>query len=141
MLLMIIVSIYGAALHGAILQQYLGEKIVNIAVTRIREDIFRLSCTCRGIFQQGGQAIRTSRILGDVAVSGRGIKILLGKASANRLPVVALSLAFMYSWQLTLIFFCRAPRWIVLLRSSKKTNRHQEIAVVTRPFSGGIQGR
>jgi len=145
MLLMIIVSIITVLRCMArFYQQYLGEKIVNIAVTRIREDIFRhVMYMSVGFFSSRGTSDTTSRILGDVAVSGRGIKILLGKAIREPFTtVVALSLAFMYSWQLTLIFILSAPLVIGLFAIlGKKIKRAtKKSLVVTASILGRIQG-
>lgn len=145
MLLMIVVSIITVLRCMArFYQQYLGEKIVNIAVTRIREDIFRhVMYMSVGFFSSRGTSDTTSRILGDVAVSGRGIKILLGKAIREPFTAVAaLVLAFMISSQLTLIFLLSAPLVIGLFAIlGKKIKRAtKKSLVVTASILGRIQG-
>lgn len=125
-------------------QQYLGEKVVNIAVTRIREDIFRhVMFMSVGFFSSRGTSDTVSRILGDVALSGKGIKILLGKAIREPFTAVAaLVMAFAISGQLTLIFVLSAPLVIGLFAIlGKKTKRAtKKSLVVTAAILGRIQG-
>lgn len=145
MLLMIVVTIITIfRCLARFYQQYLGEKIVNISVTRIREDIFRhVMYMSVGFFSSRGTSDTTSRILGDVAVSGRGIKILLGKAVREPFTVIAvLVLAFLYNAQLTLIFLLSAPLVIgIFAILGKKIKRATKKSLVaTASILGRIQG-
>ncbi len=145
MLLMIVVTIITIfRCLARFYQQYLGEKIVNIAVTRIREDIFRhVMYMSVGFFSSRGTSDTTSRILGDVAVSGRGIKILLGKAVREPFTVIAvLVLAFLYNAQLTLIFLLSAPLVIGIfaILGKKMKRATKKSLVATASILGRIQG-
>jgi ABC-type multidrug transport system fused ATPase/permease subunit len=125
-------------------QQYLGEKIVHIAVTHIREDVFRhVMYMSVGFFSARGTSDTTSRILGDVAMSGKGIKILLGKAIREPFSAAAaLAVAFTINWQLTAIFLLSAPFVIGLFAIlGKKIKRAtKKSLVVTAHILGRIQG-
>lgn len=98
-------------------QKYLGEKVVQIAITNLRHEFFsHVMAMPVGFFSQAGTSDTTSRIIGDTAGTGKGVKILLGKALREPLKAFfCLLLAMMISWQLTLIFLCAAPVTIALL--------------------------
>lgn len=125
-------------------QTYLAEKVVQITITRIREDVFRhVMYMSTGFFSVRGTSDTTSRILGDVSMSGKGIKILLGKTIREPFSALAaLSVAFYYSWQLTLIFLLSAPFvfaiFAVLGKKIKKATKKS--LVVTAHILGRIQG-
>ncbi|MBP8605006.1 MAG: ABC transporter ATP-binding protein [Phycisphaerae bacterium] len=124
-------------------QHYLGEKIVNIAIMRIREDVFRhVLYMSVGFFSTRGTSDTTSRILGDVAMCGKGIKTLLGKAVREPFSAAAaLAVAFKINWQLTAIFLASAPAVIavfaILGRKIKKATKKS--LVVTAHILGRIQ--
>ncbi len=92
-------------------QTYLAEKVVLIAVTGIREDIFSHAMHMPvGFFSSQGTSDTTSRILGDVGQCGRGIKTLLTKTLREPLKAIGtLTVAMILSWKLTLIFLTAAP--------------------------------
>ncbi|MHC4881289.1 MAG: ABC transporter ATP-binding protein [Planctomycetota bacterium] len=125
-------------------QQYLGQKIVNIAIMHIREDVFRhVMFMSIGFFSARGTSDTTSRILNDVALSGKGIKILLGKTIREPFSAIAaLALAFTIDWKLSLIFLTSAPVVIglfaVLGKKIKKATRKS--LVITAHILGRIQG-
>ena len=125
-------------------QSYLAEKIVQITVTRMREDVFRhVMYMSIGFFSVRGTSDTTSRILGDVAMSGKGIKILLGKTIREPFSAAAaLAVAFVINWQLTVIFMLSAPLVIaifaVLGKKIKKATKKS--LVVTAHILGRIQG-
>ena len=125
-------------------QQYLGEKVVNIAMMRIREDVFRhVMYMSVGFFTSRGTSDTTSRILNDVAISGKGIKILLGKTIREPFTAAgALTLAFMINWKLSVIFLLSAPFVIGLFAVlGKKIKRAtKKSLVVTAHILGRIQG-
>jgi subfamily B ATP-binding cassette protein MsbA len=125
-------------------QSYLGEKIVQIAVTRIREDVFRhVMYMSVGFFAARGTSDTTSRILGDVAVSGKGIKVLLGKAVREPFSAAAaLAVAFKINWQLTAIFISSAPAVVFLFAylGKKMKRATKKSLVVTAHILGRIQG-
>ena len=92
-------------------QTYLADKIVLTTVSRIREDIFSHTMHMPvGFFSNQGTSDTTSRIIGDVAQCGKGVKILLGKTLREPLKAAGtLGAAFFLNWQLTLIFIAAAP--------------------------------
>ena len=110
-------------------QSYLADKIVWIAISHIREDVFAHTMRMPvGFFSNQGTSDTTSRIIGDVGQCGKGIKILLGKALREPLKAVAtLTCAFAINWQLTLIFIGAAPLTIaafaILGRKIKKASK------------------
>ncbi len=124
-------------------QSFLAEKIVSIANAQLREDVFRhVMFMPVGFFSSRGTSDTTSRIISDVTMSGRGIKILFGKTL--REPMVAagaLGTAFIINWKLTLIFLCSGPIVIgviaVLGRKMKKAAKKS--LVTTAHLLGRIQ--
>jgi ABC-type multidrug transport system fused ATPase/permease subunit len=110
-------------------QKYLAEKVVQVAIAHLRENVFsHVMMMPVGYFSSKGTSDTISRLLGDTSGTGKGVKILLGKAL--REPQKAfwcLVIAFTISWQLTLIFLCAAPITIGLLgllgRKIKKATR------------------
>lgn len=145
MVLMVVVTIITVfRCMARFYQQYLGEKIVNIAITRIREDIFRhVMYMSVGFFSNRGTSDTVSRILNDVALSGKGIKILLGKAVREPFTAAAaVIVAFKFNAQLTLIFLLSAPLVIgIFAILGKKIKRAtKKSLVVTAAILGRIQG-
>ncbi len=110
-------------------QKYLAEKVVQIAIARLRENVFsHVMMMPVGYFSSKGTSDTISRLLGDTSELGKGVKILLGKALREPMKAFCcLGVAFMISWQLTLIFLCAAPITIGLLgllgRKIKKATR------------------
>ncbi len=92
-------------------QQFLAEKIVQVAIARFREDTFSHVMTMPvGYFVEKGTSDTTSRLTSDIGGAGKGIKILLGKALREPLKAAAcLVAAMMISWQLVLVFIGCAP--------------------------------
>jgi len=115
-------------------QAYLAEKITTIANAQLREDVFRhVMYMPVGFFSSRGTSDTTSRILGDVTMSGRGIKILFGKTLREpMIGIGALISAFFISWKLTLIFMGSAPLVIgviaVLGKKMKKATKKSLIS-------------
>ena len=66
-------------------QKYLAEKVVQVSIARLREDAFQhVMHMPIGFFSTQGTSDTTSRIIGDTAVTGKGVKVLLGKCFVNR---------------------------------------------------------
>jgi ABC-type multidrug transport system fused ATPase/permease subunit len=124
-------------------QSYLAEKIVNVANTKLREDVFRhVMFMPVGFFSSRGTSDTTSRIIGDVAQSGKGIKILFGKTIREPLVVIgAMSVAFTINWKLSLIFLTSAPAVIgVIAVFGKKMKKAMKKSLVsTAQMLGRIQ--
>jgi ABC-type multidrug transport system fused ATPase/permease subunit len=115
-------------------QSYLAEKIVSVANTKLREDVFRhVMFMPVGFFSSRGTSDTTSRIIGDVAQSGKGIKVLFGKTL--REPMIAIGAligAFIINWKLTLIFMGSAPMVIgVIAILGKKMKKASKKSLVT----------
>ena len=124
-------------------QSYLAEKITSVANARLREDVFRhVMFMPVGFFSSRGTSDTTSRIINDVTMSGRGIKILFGKTLREpMIGVGALIGAFVISWKLTLIFMGSAPLVIgVIAFLGKKMKRATKKSLVsTAHMLGRIQ--
>jgi ATP-binding cassette, subfamily B, bacterial MsbA len=92
-------------------QQYLAEKIVQVSVADLREDVFAHVMEMPiGFFSSRGTSDTVSRILGDTAGTGNGVKVLLGRALREPLKAIGtLTCAMIISYKLTLIFICCAP--------------------------------
>jgi ABC-type multidrug transport system fused ATPase/permease subunit len=124
-------------------QSYLAEKIVSIANTKLREDVFRhVMYMPVGFFSARGTSDTTSRIISDVAISGKGIKIVFGKTIREPLVTIgALCGAFAINWKLTLIYMTSAPAVIgviaILGRKMKKATKKS--LVTTAQMLGRIQ--
>lgn len=115
-------------------QTYLAEKIVSVANTKLREAVFRhVMFMPVGFFSSRGTSDTTSRIIGDVAQSGKGIKVLFGKALREPMVAVgALTACFFLSWKLTLIFMGSAPMVIgVIAILGKKMKKASKKSLVT----------
>jgi ABC-type multidrug transport system fused ATPase/permease subunit len=98
-------------------QKYMAEKVVQIAIARLREEAFNHVMNMpTGFFSTEGTSDTTSRIIGDTAATGNGVKVLLGKALREPLKALGtLCWAMVISVKLTLIFLCLAPVTVVLL--------------------------
>ncbi|MCX5636966.1 MAG: ABC transporter transmembrane domain-containing protein, partial [Planctomycetota bacterium] len=98
-------------------QGYLAEKIVQVAMSRLREDLFdHIMHIPVGFFSNKGTSDTTSRMLNDISISGKGIKILLGKTLREPLTAMGtLTIAMMINWKLTLIFMTAGPPTLVMI--------------------------
>ncbi|MCK5564730.1 MAG: ABC transporter ATP-binding protein [Planctomycetes bacterium] len=98
-------------------QKYMAEKIVQISIAHLREEAFSHVMNMPvGFFSSEGTSDTMSRILGDTATTGKGVKILLGKALREPLKALGtLCGAMIISTKLTLIFLGLAPVTVVLL--------------------------
>ncbi len=114
---------------GRFYQTYLADKIMLIAVSRIREDVFAHTMYMPvGFFSSRGTSDTTSRIIGDVGQCGKGVKVLLGKTLREPLKAMGtLTAALVLNWQLTLIFIGAAPLTIaafgIMGRKIKKASK------------------
>lgn len=125
-------------------QAYLAEKVVQTSIARLREDTFgHVLDMPVGFFSSEGTSDTTSRLIGDVAGMGKGVKVLLGKTLREPLKAIGtLSIAMMLSAKLTLIFLSMAPVTIFLLgllgkRIKKATKRS---LVSSALMLGKVQG-
>jgi subfamily B ATP-binding cassette protein MsbA len=124
-------------------QSYLAEKIVSIANAKLREDVFRhVMFMPVGFFSSRGTSDTTSRIIGDVAQSGKGIKILFGKAIREPLVAIgAMAGAFTINWKLSLLFLTSAPAVIgvIAILGKKMKKAMKKSLVSTAQMLGRIQ--
>jgi len=115
-------------------QDYLGEKIVQVAVNHLREDVFaHVTHMPMKAFARERPSDAVSRIVRDTTIMGGAIKVLLGKGL--REPMAALflvSMAMLLNWQLTLVFLCGAPFVLATLATfgskMKKATRRSLVA-------------
>jgi ABC-type multidrug transport system fused ATPase/permease subunit len=125
-------------------QKYLAEKVVQVAFLHLRRDFFaHVMYMPIGYFSTEGTSDTISRLLGDTAATGKGVKILLGKALREPIKAICcLVIAFIISWQLTLIFLCVAPVTFGMLallgKKIKKATRKALIS--TAKMLGKVQG-
>jgi len=125
-------------------QSYLAEKVVQVAVARLREDAFAHVMEMPvGFFSSEGTSDTTSRLLGDISATGKGVKILLGKALREPLKAIScLAGAMWISYKLTLIFLCCAPLTVVFVvllgRKIKKATKRSLMS--TARMLGKLQG-
>jgi ABC-type multidrug transport system fused ATPase/permease subunit len=103
-------------------QGYLAEKIVQVAVNRLREDVFaHLMDMPMGFFAKERPTDSVSRITRDTSVMGQAIKIMLGKALREPLNALfMLAFAMLLNWQLALIFMASAPFVLVTVNAFGK---------------------
>jgi ABC-type multidrug transport system fused ATPase/permease subunit len=92
-------------------QKYLAEKVVQVAIADLRENVFSHAMEMPvGFFSSRGTSDTVSRIVNDINATGRGVKILLGKALREPLKALfCLVGAMVISYKLTLIFLVCAP--------------------------------
>jgi len=115
-------------------QDYLGQKIVEVGVNHLREDVFgRLTRMPVGIFANEKPSDLISRIVRDTVIMGAALRVLLGKALREPLNALFLVGAAMYiNWQLALVFLGGAPVVFVLFGTfgsrMKKATRRSLIA-------------
>ncbi|NLH16282.1 MAG: hypothetical protein GX455_06865, partial [Phycisphaerae bacterium] len=100
-------------------QKYLAEKVVQTTIAGLRREIFsHVMFMPVGFFTrtEKGTSDTVSRILGDTAGAGKGVKILLGNALREPLKaVIGVLAAMLIDWKLTLIFLAAAPPTVGLM--------------------------
>ncbi|RPJ38746.1 MAG: hypothetical protein EHM35_03830, partial [Planctomycetaceae bacterium] len=132
MMVMVVVTIIRCI--AKFYQDYLGEKIVQVAVNHLREDVFaHVTNMPMSAFARERPTDAISRLIRDTTILGSAIKVLLGKGL--REPMVALALtagALMLNWQLALVFLCGAPFVLAALATfgskMKKATRRSLVA-------------
>ncbi len=98
-------------------QDYLGQKIVQIAVNNLRQDVFaHMMRMPMRVFTGERPSDTISRIVRDTAQMGNGIQVMLGKALREPMNAIFMMMAALWlNWQLTLIFLTSAPLVVLLL--------------------------
>jgi ABC-type multidrug transport system fused ATPase/permease subunit len=115
-------------------QDYLGQKIVETGINKMREDVFgHMTHMPVGYFADERPSDLISRIVRDTVIMGGAMRVLLGKALREPMnALVMLIMALFLNWQLSLVFLCGAPFVAVLLgsfgRKMKKATRHSLVA-------------
>jgi len=111
-------------------QDYLGQKIVQVAINNLREDVFdHMMRMPMAAFTGERPSDTISRIVRDTTTMGSGIQVLLGKALREPMNALFMMAAAVWlNWQLTLVFLGGAPFVVVLLgtfgsRMKKATKR------------------
>jgi ABC-type multidrug transport system fused ATPase/permease subunit len=98
-------------------QTYMAQKVVQVAINRIREDCFAHAMEMPMGFYGGERpSDTTSRIIRDTSVMATAIKAMLGTALCE--PLNALFILAVAAWinlELTVIFLCGAPLTLWLL--------------------------
>jgi ABC-type multidrug transport system fused ATPase/permease subunit len=97
-------------------QDYLGQKIVEVGVNHLREDVFEhLTRMPIGVFSNEKPSDLISRIVRDTVIMGGALRVLLGKALREPMNALAmLAVALYINSQLTLVFLGGAPVVLVL---------------------------
>ena len=115
-------------------QQFLAEKVVQVAINHLREDAFvHVINMPVGFFNSERPSDSVSRLVRDTGAMGNGIKILLGKALQEPLNTIfLLCAAAILDWQLTLIFLCGGPPtvWLVVTLG-KRMKRAAKKSLIT----------
>ncbi|AQT68647.1 Lipid A export ATP-binding/permease protein MsbA [Anaerohalosphaera lusitana] len=98
-------------------QTYLASAITETATAHARYDCFtHILDMPVGYFSSEGTSDTVSRLIGDTAKAGKGIKVLLGKALREPMKAAGLLAgAMLISVKLTLIFACAAPAAVALM--------------------------
>jgi len=115
-------------------QGYLGQKIVQVGTSRLREDVFaRVTQMPMASFLSERPSDTVSRIVRDTTIMGAAIKVMLGKALREPLNALFMLAAAMFiNWQLTLVFLCGGPFIVALLgmfgSKMKKATRRSLVA-------------
>ncbi len=96
---------------GRFYQQYLGEKVVQTAISELRQDVFAHILNMPiGFFENESPSDAVSRLIRDTGELSTGLKTLFGKALREPLVAAALIAGAMWiDFKLTLIFTCSAP--------------------------------
>lgn len=107
-------------------QQYLAEKVVQVAINHLREDAFvHVMNMPVGFFARERPSDSVSRLVRDTGAMGNGIKVLLGKALQEPLnAALLLCAAALLNWQLTVIFLCGAPPTLWLIVALGRKMKH-----------------
>jgi len=125
-------------------QKYLAEKVVQVAITQLREDVFgHVMEMPVGFFDREGASDTISRMIRDIAQTGQAVKILLGKALREPMKALGtLSVALLLSWKLTLIFLGCAPPaiWLGVVLGRKIKKATKKSLVIWATMLGKLEG-
>ncbi|MCK4999079.1 MAG: ABC transporter ATP-binding protein [Anaerohalosphaera sp.] len=129
-------------------QGYLAEKVSQIAIAGLRADMFsHIMKMPIGFFSLEGTSDTVSRMVGDTAGTGNGVKILLGKTLREPAKGIAtLAAALLINYKLALIFIGGAPFMVILIavlgkkmRKAVKKSLQSSAAMLGR-VQGSITG-
>lgn len=141
-ILMAVVTVFRCI--ARFVQTYYAEKIVQVAIAGVRESMFcHVLMMPVGFFALKGGSDTISRILGDTAGMGKGVKVLLGKALREPLKALfTLACAMVISWKLSLIFLGAAPMifGFISIFGSKIKKATKKSLVSSARMLGRVQG-
>jgi ABC-type multidrug transport system fused ATPase/permease subunit len=132
MLLIVVITIVRCI--AKFYQEYLGQKIVQVAINKLRADVFaRVMLMPMAAFVRERPSDTVSRIVRDTTTMAVAIRVMLGKALREPLNALfMLGAAMLINWQLTLLFLCGGPFIVALLgafgRQMKKATRRSLMA-------------
>ncbi|MHC4122439.1 MAG: ABC transporter transmembrane domain-containing protein [Planctomycetota bacterium] len=115
-------------------QGYMAQKIVQVGLNHLRVDSFSHVMNLPiSFFANDRPSDTVSRLIRDIGVMGKAVKIILGKALREPLNALFMLLWAMWlNWQLTLIFLCGAPMALGLVvifgRKMKRATRKSLMA-------------
>jgi len=115
-------------------QGYTAHKVMQVAITRMREDVFGHAIGMPMSFFANERPTDTiSRIIRDTTVMASAIKTMLGPALREPMNALVMLICAMFlSWQLVLIFLCMGPFVIGMIgifgRKMKKATRRSLVA-------------
>lgn len=115
-------------------QEYMGEKIVQVAVNLLREDVFdHVTHMPMSAFARERPSDAISRIVRDTTIMGNAVKVVLGKGLREPLNAMFLAgVAMWLDWKLALVFLCGAPFVLGIMASFgsklKKATRRSLVA-------------
>jgi len=115
-------------------QGYMAHKVMQVAITRMREDVFGHAIEMpMGFFASERPTDTISRIMRDTNLMASSIKTMLGRALREPLNAFFMLIcAMLLSWQLVLIFLCMGPFVVGLIalfgRKMKKATKRSLVA-------------
>ena len=115
-------------------QGYMAHKVMQVAITRMRQDVFGHAIEMpMGFFANERPTDTISRIMRDTGVMASSIKTMLGRALREPLNALFMLIcAMLISWQLVLIFLCMGPFVVGLIaffgKKMKKATKRSLVA-------------
>ena len=115
------------------IHDYQLQKVVDVSLTNMRNDMFSRSLNMEvGFFSSEGASDTVSRMIRDTDATGRGIKLVFGKALLEPTKAIGLFItALILAPKITLIFVSCAPAMFIAIamlgkRMNKATRRSLE---------------
>ena len=107
-------------------QNYTVNKVVQTAVTNLRQDMFVHAMELpAGFFADDGATNTVSKITRDTSTAGSGMKVLFGKALREPLKAMFLIIVAMaIDFKLTIVFLCAVPGAVYMLANLGRKMKH-----------------